>query len=120
MSKKSIMKRAAEAARRKSEAQRVDPSQNTSAEPPSAEPQSEARTGQGALGAVDAAKIASEVTDAVCARLERLLPIYARLAAADTLHTSEKRATVIRRAIAEGIEATDLIREGLSHAAETI
>jgi hypothetical protein len=54
--------------------------------------------------------LAAKIADAVYERLERLLPIVARLAAADTVHTSEYRRTVLGRAIAEGVEASALIR----------
>ena len=98
MSKKSIIKRAVEAQESPAKAH------------------SPATRAQGALDAVDAAKIASEVADALWARLERFLPICARLAAADTLHTSEKPQTVFKRAIAEGLAAADLIGKEMRHA----
>ena len=98
MSKKSIIKRAVEAQESPAKAH------------------SPATRAQGALDAVDAAKIASEVADALWARLERFLPICARLAAADTLHTSEKPQTVFKRAITEGLAAADQIGKEIHHA----
>lgn len=95
MSKKSIIKRAVEAQ-----------------ESP-AKVQSPATRGQGGLDENWTTKIASAVAERVCERLERFLPICARLAAADTLHTSETEAKVLRRAISEGIHAAAMIREGV-------
>ena len=97
MSKKSIIKRAVEAQESPANAQ------------------SPATRAPGALDAIDAAKIASEVADALWARLERFLPICARLAAADTLHTSEKPQTVFKRAITEGLAAAELIEKEMCH-----
>ena len=104
MSKRKIIKRARDAEKARLE---VETAQEV-AEPPKG--QSEASRGIGALGAVDADDFADKVANAVCARLERFLPICARLAAADTLHTMEGQPKVLNRAIDEGIAAADLIR----------
>ena len=98
MSKKSILKRAAEP-----EQVQQKPARRT-------------QRGAGARDAIDLDVLASKVADALWAQLERFLPICARLAAADTLRTTEKRPTVLKRAIDEGVEAADLIQERLSHA----
>lgn len=101
MSKKTIIKRATEMQQVK-DAPRSKP-----------EPVRQTLRGLGSLGVIDVDDLASKVADAVCARLERFLPICARLAAADTLHTSETEVKVLRRAISEGIHAAAMIREGV-------
>lgn len=55
--------------------------------------------------------IGDAVARNVIESLAVLLPVCARLAAADTLHTAQKPETVMRDAIAEGMTATMLIRE---------
>lgn len=51
------------------------------------------------------------LADAIVARLADVLPICARIAAADTLHTAQRPETVLRDAIAEGIMAANQLRE---------
>ena len=51
------------------------------------------------------------LADAILARLTALLPICARIAAADTLHTAQKPETVMRDAIVEGIMAANTLKE---------
>lgn len=53
--------------------------------------------------------LAEAVAEAVCARLARLLPIMARLAAADTIHTVERSDKVFRRAIDEGRDVLNML-----------
>ena len=55
--------------------------------------------------------IGDAVARNVIESLAVLLPVCARLAAADTLHTAQKPETVMRNAIAEGMTAMMLIRE---------
>lgn len=56
-------------------------------------------------------EFAEMIANAVDARLMRLMPVFARLAAADSIHTTEKPETVMRRAIAEGKMAADILKE---------
>ena len=53
--------------------------------------------------------LAEAVAAAITKRLADLLPICARLAAADTLHTSQKPQTVLQDAITEGLMAVDML-----------
>ena len=55
--------------------------------------------------------IGDAVARNVIESLAVLMPVCARLAAADTLHTAQKPETVMRDAIAEGMTAMVLIRE---------
>jgi hypothetical protein len=55
--------------------------------------------------------LADAVAGAIVTRLEVLLPICARLAAADTIHTVQKPETVLGDAIKEGLLAGGLIWE---------
>lgn len=55
--------------------------------------------------------LADAVAGAIVTRLEVLLPICARLAAADTIHTVQKAETVLGDAIKEGLLAGGLIWE---------
>ena len=55
--------------------------------------------------------LADAVAGAIVTRLEVLLPICARLAAADTIHTVQKPETVLGNAIKEGLLAGGLIWE---------
>jgi hypothetical protein len=55
--------------------------------------------------------VAEMIAEAVEARLMRLMPVFARLTAADTIHTTERPETVMRRAISEGLAAAGLIQE---------
>ena len=50
------------------------------------------------------------VAGAIVTRLEVLLPICARLAAADTIHTVQKAETVLRGAVSEGEQAAAIIK----------
>lgn len=111
MNKKSLLKRAAQNAK---EAQPVQPGERGSGKPTPTNSAGSARTGTGALGAADVDAIAAKVADALWARLARLLPICARLAAADTLHTQELAETVMRRAVGEGLKASEILREELA------
>ena len=72
---------------------------------------SQAKSGSGSTATDWAAKIADEISERLCKRLEALLPICARLAAADTLHTTERESTVLRRAIEEGVRAAGMLKE---------
>ena len=72
---------------------------------------SQAKSGSGSTATDWAAKIADEISERLCKRLEVLLPICARLAAADTLHTTEREPKVLRRAIDEGIRAAKMLQE---------
>lgn len=56
-------------------------------------------------------ELAATIAQTILAELKRLLPIYARLAAADTIHTTQRPETVMRQAIAEGVIAAKLIAE---------
>ena len=100
MSKSDILKRAAGIEQ-----------QQTKAGPKRQNAPRRAKCGPGEAGAVDLDDLAAKVADALWARLERFLPICARLAAADTLHTSEKPETVLRHAIKEGEIARRMIME---------
>ena len=100
MSKRSILKRAAQKAQPATTGGGIGAGAATTA------PES--------LGAVDVDEIAAKVADALWARLARVLPICARLAAADTIHTQERGETVMRRAIKEGLEASEILREELT------
>ena len=53
--------------------------------------------------------LAEAVAVSVGAKMARLLPVVARIAAADTLHTCERGDTVLRHAIDEGIAAANLM-----------
>lgn len=53
--------------------------------------------------------IGEAVAVAVCSRLARLLPVAARIAAADTVHTMHQPPTVFRHAIDEGIAAANIL-----------
>ena len=55
--------------------------------------------------------IAEAVAAAVVARLEELLPICARVAAADTMRSMQQPETVLRKAVDEGLIAAGIIRE---------
>jgi hypothetical protein len=55
--------------------------------------------------------LADAVAVAIVTRLEVLLPVCARLAAADTIHTVQKAETVLGYAIKEGLLAGGLIWE---------
>lgn len=55
--------------------------------------------------------LADAVAGVIVTRLEVLLPICARLAAADTIHTVQKPETVLGDAIKEGLLAGGLIWE---------
>ena len=55
--------------------------------------------------------LADAVAGAIVTRMEVLLPICARLAAADTIHTVQKAETVLGDAIKEGLLASGLIWE---------
>ena len=48
------------------------------------------------------------LADAILARMARLVPLAARLAAADTIHTMEQRQKIWCRAIAEAREISEL------------
>lgn len=108
MSKRSILKRAAQ------EAQPVKQGERRSERQTPANSAGEARSHTSALDAVDVDEIAAKVADALWARLARVLPICARLAAADTLRTQEHAETVMRRAIKEGLKASEILREVLA------
>jgi hypothetical protein len=54
--------------------------------------------------------LADAVAGAIVTRLEVLLPICARLAAADTIHTVQKLETVLRGAVSEGEQAAAIIK----------
>lgn len=54
---------------------------------------------------------ADAIVGAIIERLAAMLPIYARLAAADTIHTAQEPKTVLRHAIDEGKLAAKLIKE---------
>lgn len=56
-------------------------------------------------------EFAELIANAVEARLMRLMPVVARLAAADTIHTTERPETVMRHAIAEGRIAAEILKE---------
>ena len=49
------------------------------------------------------------LADAILARMAKLVPLAARLAAADTIHTMEQRPKIWGRAIAEAREISELI-----------
>lgn len=55
--------------------------------------------------------LADAVAGSIVTRLEVLLPVCARLAAADTIHTVQKAETVLGDAIKEGLLAGGLIWE---------
>ena len=55
--------------------------------------------------------LADAVAGAIVTRMEVLLPVCARLAAADTIHTVQKAETVLGDAIKEGLLAGGLIWE---------
>lgn len=101
MSKKTIMRRAAESTGRMRQASPAKPGEDC---------EGRARTGLESLGDGWDDRLAAKIADAVCSRLARLLPLVARLAAADTIHTSEQPATVMGHAIKEGLEATEIIK----------
>lgn len=116
MSKKTIIKRAEMASRNSApEARRVASGTRAGAEGDCAR---RTETGLGALGGVEVDELAAKVAEALWAKLGRLLPIYARLAAADTVRTVEKPEKVIRRAIDEGLVAAELIRKGVGNGDE--
>ncbi len=54
--------------------------------------------------------LADAVAGAIVTRLGVLLPVCARLAAADTIHTVQKAETVLRGAIKEGETAAAMIK----------
>ena len=54
-------------------------------------------------------ELADAVAAAIVAHLKALLPVCARLAAADTIHTAQKPETVLRSAISEGALAAQII-----------
>ena len=53
--------------------------------------------------------LAEAVAVSIGTKMARLLPVVARIAAADTLHTCERGDTVLRHAIDEGIAAANLM-----------
>ena len=55
--------------------------------------------------------LAHAVTDLIMERLRAEMPIYARLAAADTKHTPEGAERVLRQAVKEGRLASKIINE---------
>lgn len=55
--------------------------------------------------------LAHAVTDIIIERLRAEMPIYARLAAADTKHTPEGAERVLRQAVKEGRLASKIINE---------
>ena len=57
-------------------------------------------------------ELADAVAAAIVAHLNALLPVCARLAAADTIHTAQKPETVLRSAISEGALAAQIIEGG--------
>ena len=54
--------------------------------------------------------LADAVAGAIVTRLGVLLPVCARLAAADTVHTVQKAETVLRGAVSEGEQAAAIIK----------
>lgn len=60
-------------------------------------------------------EITTKVANAIRDELRLFLPIYARLAAADTVHSTERPETVFKRAIDEGILAYNIL-EGVINA----
>ena len=54
--------------------------------------------------------LADAVAGAIVTRLGVLLPVCARLAAADTIHTVQKAETVLRGAVSEGEQAAAIIK----------
>lgn len=67
------------------------------------------RTAPETRGELNMDEIAAKVADAVCAELRVLLPICARIAAADTIHTVEKAETTFAHAVREGIVAAKAV-----------
>lgn len=57
------------------------------------------------------AALAHAVTAQIMAELREYLPVVARLAAADTIHTTQEPETVMRHAIGEGRLAAKIINE---------
>ena len=55
--------------------------------------------------------LADAVAGAIATRLGVLLPVCARLAAADTIHTVQQAKTVLGDAIQEGMQAAAIIKE---------
>lgn len=60
---------------------------------------------------LDVDVMASKVTSRIMDELKAYLPIIARLANADTIHSMERPETVLRRAIAEGRQAAEMLKE---------
>ena len=54
--------------------------------------------------------LADAVAAAVVARLKELLPVCARVSAADTVHTVQRPESVLRDAVKEGRLAADIIK----------
>ena len=63
------------------------------------------------LSAKSVKALAEAIVSGIVAELEKMLPIMARIAAADTVHTCEHAATIFRRVIREGLRAAEIYAE---------
>ena len=107
MSKKSILKRAEQpAAQVKQPVTKVEARQDRARQTESA---------PGAAAALDADELAAKIADALYAKFAPLLPILARLAAADTVHTAERPETVLRHAVVKEAPIAAALIEEVTH-----
>lgn len=65
------------------------------------------------LSASSVAALSSAIVDGLAAKLVELLPVVARIAAADTVHTMQGEDAVMRKAVSEGVKAVEIVRQGV-------